>query len=77
MISERDKGFGNFPKTVRLVNGRAGRRKFFGGFQKGVQEPGWSWGHRKQKKTPDPATGPVHRSRVAGTGFTGLCLTVS
>ena len=36
-MSEREKKFGNFPKTIILVNGRAGRRKLFGSFQKGCR----------------------------------------
>lgn len=38
VVSERGQRFGNFPKAIRLVSGRGGRRKL-GGLQK-LQEPG-------------------------------------
>lgn len=41
---------GDFSKARRLVNGRGRKRKLFGSFQKGVQEPGWSWGQGEGRK---------------------------
>jgi len=55
--------FGNFPKARRLVHGEGG---LFDSFQKEVQKPGWRWGHREGKTTPDPAPGPVQYSEAVG-----------
>lgn len=75
-MSEREKKFGNFPKTIILVNGRAERRKLFGSFQKGCRNQVGVQATENRRKH-------LTQSQVLSTipgkqgEFTGLCLTGS